>query len=71
MQRPDGPWAAFEVKLGAGMIDHTAANLLRFAARVDTSRSGSPAALAVIVARGYGYLRPDGIRVIPIGAVGP
>ena len=71
VQRPDGPWAAFEVKLGTGMIDHAAANLLRFAARVDTSRSGSPAALAVIVARGYGYLRPDGIRVIPIGALGP
>ena len=53
VQRPDGPWAAFEVKLGAGMIDHAAANLLRFARRVDTSRSRPPpAALAVIVARG-------------------
>lgn len=71
VQRPDGRWAAFEVKLGTGMIDHAAANLLRFARRVDTSRSGSPAALAVIVARGYGYVRPDGIHVIPIGALGP
>ena len=71
VQRSDGPWAAFEVKLGTGMIDYAAANLLRFAARVDTSRSRSPAALAVIVARGYGYVRPDGIHVIPIGALGP
>ena len=71
VQRPDGRWAAFEVKLGTGMIDQAAANLLRFATRVDTSRSGSPAALAVIVARGYGYVRPDGIHVIPIGALGP
>jgi len=71
VQRADGQWAAFDVKLGTGMIDHAATNLLRFATRVDTSRSGSPAALAVIVARGYGYVRPDGIRVIPIGALGP
>ena len=71
VQRSDGQWAAFEVKLGTGMIDHAAANLMRFATRVDTSRSRSPAALAVIVARGYGYLRPDGIHVIPIGALGP
>ena len=71
VQRSEGQWAAFEVKLGTGMIDQAATNLLRFATRVDTSRSRSPAALAVIVARGYGYVRPDGIRVIPIGALGP
>ena len=71
VQRSDGQWAAFEVKLGTGMIDHAAANLKRFATRVDTSRSRSPAALAVIVARGYGYVRPDGIHVIPVGALGP
>ena len=71
VQGADGQWAAFEVKLGAGMIDQAAASLLRFAARVDTTRSGAPAALAVIVARGYGYVRQDGIRVIPIGALGP
>ena len=71
VQRSDGRWAGFEVKLGTGMIDHAAANLLRFATRVDTSRTGAPAALAVIVARGYGYVRPDGIQVIPIGALGP
>ena len=71
VQHAEGQWAAFEVKLGTGMIDHAAANLLRFATRVDTSRSGSPAALAVIVARGYGYVRPDGVHVIPVGALGP
>ena len=71
VQRADGQWVAFEVKLGTGMIDNAAANLLRFATRVDTSRTGAPAALAVIVARGYGYVRPDGIHVIPIGALGP
>jgi hypothetical protein len=30
-----------------------------------------PAALAVIVATGYGYRRDDGVDVVPIGTLGP
>ena len=66
-----GRWAAFEVKLGQGRIDQAAAALLRFADRVDTGRSGEPAALGVITGSGYGYQRPDGVGVIPVGALGP
>lgn len=29
------------------------------------------AALAVITGGGYGYQRPDGVGVIPVGALGP
>ena len=71
VQAADGAWAAFEVKLGAGMIDAAAASLLRFAGRVDPARSGAPAALAVIVPAGYGYVRDDGVGVIPVAALGP
>jgi uncharacterized protein len=67
----DGRWAAFEVKLGQGQVNAAAESLLRFAARVDTSKCGEPAALGVITATGYGYRRPDGVHVIPIGAFGP
>jgi predicted AAA+ superfamily ATPase len=67
----DGRWMAFEVKLGHGQIDDAVASLNRFAARVDTARCGSPAVLGVIVATGYGYLREDGVAVVPIGALGP
>ncbi len=67
----DGRWMAFEVKLGQGQIDDAAASLRRFAERIDAERCGSPALLGVIVATGYGYLRKDGIAVIPIGALGP
>jgi uncharacterized protein len=69
----DGAWAAMEIKLGATakIIDGAAANLQAFVARVDTTRRGEPAALAVIVGSGFGYVRPDGIHVIPIGALGP
>ncbi len=67
----DGRWGAFEVKLGPGMIDHGAQSLLRFVEQVDTSRSGPPAVLGVICATGYGYRRPDGVVVLPIGALAP
>ena len=67
----DGRWMAFEVKLGQGQVDMAAANLMRFAERVDTARCGKPALLGVIVATGYGYRREDGVAVIPIGALGP
>jgi len=65
----DGRWAAFEVKLGVGQIDEAAASLLKFAERIDVERSGPPAALVVIVGTGYGYRRPDGVSVVPIGAL--
>jgi uncharacterized protein len=67
----DGRWGAFEVKLGPGMVEEGVANLLKFADRVDTVRCGEPATLAVVTSTGYGYTRPDGVSVIPIGALGP
>ena len=66
-----GRWAAFEIKLGLSRIDGAARSLLKFADRVDTSRCGEPAALGVIVDTGFGYVRPDGVSVIPLGALGP
>ena len=66
-----GRWAAFEIKLGLSRIDDAARSLLKFADRVDTSRCGEPAALGVIVERGFGYVRPDGVSVVPAGALGP
>ncbi|MDE2293525.1 MAG: ATP-binding protein [Elusimicrobia bacterium] len=71
VEADDGRWAAFEVKLGAGQVEEAAANLLKFAERVDQSSCGRPSALGVIVGAGYGYRRPDGVSVIPIGALGP
>lgn len=65
----DGRWAAFEVKLGVGQVDDAAARLLKFAERIDVERSGPPAALVAIVGTGYGYQRPDGVSVVPIGSL--
>jgi hypothetical protein len=67
----DGRWAAFEVKLGPGLVDDGAAALLKLASKVDTDAVGTPIALGVIVGTGYGLVRPDGVMVVPIGALGP
>lgn len=71
VQAADGRWAAFEIKLGTGRVDEAARNLLKFAARVDPKQVRTPAALAVIVPGGYGYVRDDGVGVIPLAALGP
>lgn len=71
VETADGRWAAFEIKLGTGQIEAGAVSLSRFADRVDTSRSGKPTSLAVILGSGYAYTREDGIGVIPIGVLGP
>ncbi len=71
VEAADGRWGALEVKLGATFIDEGARNLLRFRNRIDTSKCGEPSFLGVIVGTGLGYVRPDGVMVIPIGALGP
>jgi uncharacterized protein len=71
VQTRDGTWGAFEAKLGTGQVDEAARHLLAFAAKVDTDRVGRPAVLGVVTATGYGYTRPDGVVVVPVGAFGP
>ena len=71
IEAKDGRWAAFEVKLGQAAIDEASASLRRFADRIDTKKCGEPALLAVITGNGFGYVRPDGVAVIPIGSLGP
>jgi uncharacterized protein len=72
VQLSDGRWAAFEVKLGGDkLIEEGAASLLRFADIVDTAKTGAPPVLGVICMSGYGYVRKDGVAVIPIRALAP
>lgn len=64
-------WGAFEIKLGGEKrIEEGARSLVKFRDRIDTFRSGDPAVLAIVVATGYGYVRKDGVQVIPIGCLG-
>ncbi len=70
IETAEGRWAALEIKLGTGQVDDAASKLLKFADRVDTRKCGEPALLGVIIGTGYGYLRDDGVAVVPIGALG-
>jgi predicted AAA+ superfamily ATPase len=71
VETDDGRWVAFEIKLAPGRIGEGAESLRRFVAKIDTAMTGEPAALGVITGSGYGYVREDGIHVIPIGALKP
>ena len=72
IERPDGTWAAAEVKLGgAAAIDRGAKTLRRLHDKLDRTKNGDPATLMVITAGGYAYERPDGVCVVPITALGP
>jgi predicted AAA+ superfamily ATPase len=66
-----GEWCAFEIKLGTGQVEAAAANLIKFRDRLNYKKVTEPKSLSVITSTGYGYLRKDGISVIPIGALGP
>ncbi|MCL2471609.1 MAG: DUF4143 domain-containing protein [Propionibacteriaceae bacterium] len=68
---PDGRWAAAEIKMSQLDVDSAATNLKRFAAQIDQTRHGAPAALIVITATGAAGQRSDGVAVTPITALRP
>jgi predicted AAA+ superfamily ATPase len=70
VQKYNGAWCAFEIKLGIGEIEEAAANLLRFAAQIDTQKSGIPKSLNIITGTGMSYTRKDGINVISFASLG-
>lgn len=69
----DGRYALIEVKLGGNdAIEAGSGTLKRLAGLLDTTRMRKPSFLAVLTGVGeFAYQRPDGIYVIPIGALGP
>ena len=70
VQQNGGNWAAFEVKLGVGMLEEAAQNLLRFNSIVDTTKISKPASLNIITGTGMSFTRADGINVISIASLG-
>jgi len=71
IQRSDGKWGALEVKLSSKKEDEAAANLLKLASIVDTSKCGEPAFLAILTAGKSPYRRKDNVFVLPIGCMAP
>ena len=70
VQKRNGNYAAFEIKLGVGYIEEAAANLKKFAGNIDTARMALPNSLNIITGTGMSYRRPDGINVISLASLG-
>jgi len=70
IQQSGGAWAAFEVKLGIGMLDEAANNLLKFNGLIDEKKYRKPASLNIITGTGMSFTRPDGINVISLASLG-
>ena len=70
IQQSGGTWAAFEVKLGIGMIDEAANNLLKFNKLIDEKKFTKPISLNIITGTGMSYTRPDGVNVISLTSLG-
>lgn len=70
VQKYNGDWSAFEIKLGTGQIEEAAENLRRFARLVDTDKSGKPKSLNIITGTGISYTRKDGVNVIALASLG-
>ena len=70
VQKRNGNYAAFEIKLGVGYIEEAAENLKKFQRNIDTSKMNLPKSLNIITGTGVSHRRPDGINVISISSLG-
>jgi len=71
VEKRNGDWIAFEIKLGIGQIEEAAKNLNKFASKIDKTKVKPPKSLNIITGTGMSYTRNDGINVISIGSIGP
>jgi predicted AAA+ superfamily ATPase len=65
VQKGDGSWAGFEIKLGEGRINEGAEALINLLTILDFDKVPKPSSLNVITSSGFPYKRPDGVNVIP------
>ena len=69
VQKDDGTWCAFEVKLGTNEFDEAAKNLIHLQESIDPSRGALPASLNIITGTGITHTRKDGVNVIALAAL--
>lgn len=70
VQKYNGDWCAFEIKLGTGQIDDAAAALHKFISILDDKKIKPPKSLNIITGTGMSYTRQDGINVISLASLG-
>lgn len=65
----NGDWGAIEIKLGGDEIEDAASKLLAFKNKIDFDKMKQPKFLMILTGLDYGYQRPDGVLVVPIGCL--
>ena len=70
VQRNNGDWCAFEIKLGTGQIEEAATSLKKFASILDKETVPVPKSLNIITGTGISYTRNDGVNVISMSSLG-
>lgn len=70
VQKYNGDWCAFEIKLGTGQIEEAAASLNKLVSILDTKKTNPPKSLNIITGTGISYTRNDGINVISLASLG-
>jgi hypothetical protein len=67
----NGRYGLVEIKLGGDeAIEHGAATLTALRDKIDTSKMNEPSFMMILTAVGeFAYQRPDGVWVVPIGAL--
>jgi len=70
VQKRNGDWIAFEIKLGTGQIDEAAENLKKMATIIDEQKTFAPKSLNIITGTGISYTRKDGVNVISLASLG-
>jgi len=70
VQKHNGDWIAFEIKLGTGQIEEAAKNLHKLVSRLDKTKVKPPKSLNIITGTGISYTRTDKINVISLASLG-
>lgn len=71
IEKTDGEWIAFEIKLGAHQIDDAAKTLLSIKSSIKNEGGRAPSVLCVLCGMSNAaYMREDGVYVVPITALG-
>ena len=70
VQKYNGDWCAFEIKLGTGHFDEAAGSLNKLVSILDTKKVKPPKSLNIITGTGISYTRNDGINVISLASLG-
>ena len=70
VQKYNGDWCAFEIKLGTGQYDEAAASLKKLVSILGKKKIKPPKSLNIITGTGISYTRNDGINVIALASLG-